>query len=106
VHVWTIISVCLLSRLSAGLDGNELPYNSGPPTDDLEDEKVTFTTHILRSRDSSVVIATDYGLDGPGSNPGRDEIFRTRSDRTWVPPNLLYNGCRVFPRGKAAAAWC
>jgi len=23
---------------------------------------------------SSVGIATDYGLDGPGSNPGRDEI--------------------------------
>ena len=26
--------------------------------------------------DSSVGIATDYGLDGPGSNPGGDEIFR------------------------------
>ena len=25
---------------------------------------------------SSVSIATDYGLDGPGSNPGGDEIFR------------------------------
>ena len=25
---------------------------------------------------SSVGIATDYGLDGPGSNPGEDEIFR------------------------------
>jgi len=25
---------------------------------------------------SSVGIATDYGLDGPGSNPGGDEIFR------------------------------
>ena len=25
--------------------------------------------------DSSVGIATDYGLDGPGSNPGGDEIF-------------------------------
>ena len=24
---------------------------------------------------SSVGIATDYGLDGLGSNPGRDEIF-------------------------------
>jgi len=24
----------------------------------------------------SVGIATDYGLDGPGSNPGEDEIFR------------------------------
>ena len=26
---------------------------------------------------SSVGTATDYGLDGPGSNPGGDEIFRT-----------------------------
>ena len=26
---------------------------------------------------SSVSIATDYGLDGSGSNPGGDEIFRT-----------------------------
>ena len=25
---------------------------------------------------SSVGIATDYGLDGPGSNPVGDEIFR------------------------------
>jgi len=25
---------------------------------------------------SSVGIATDYRLDDPGSNPGRDEIFR------------------------------
>ena len=25
---------------------------------------------------SSVGIATDYGLDGPGSNPCGDEIFR------------------------------
>ena len=25
---------------------------------------------------SSVGIATDYGLDGPGSNTGGDEIFR------------------------------
>ena len=26
--------------------------------------------------DSSVGVATDYGLDGPGSNPSGDEIFR------------------------------
>jgi len=25
---------------------------------------------------SSVGIGTDYGLNGPGSNPGGDEIFR------------------------------
>ena len=33
------------------------------------------------------------------------EIFRTRPDRPWRPPSLLYNGFRVFPRGKVAGSW-
>ena len=41
-------------------------------------------------RDSSVGIATRYGLDGPGI-----ETFRTRPDRPWGPPDPLYNGYRV-----------
>ena len=49
---------------------------------------------------SSVVMATGYGLDGPGSNPGGGEIFRTCPDRPWGPPTLLYTGYRVFPVGK------
>ena len=48
---------------------------------------------------SSVDIATEYRLDGPGSNPGGDEIFRP-PDRRWGPPSLLFNGNRVFPGGK------
>ena len=46
---------------------------------------------------SSVGIATDYGLDGPG--------FESRWGRDFPPvqtgpPSLPYNGYRVFPRGK------
>jgi len=40
-----------------------------------------------------------------GSNPGGGEIFRTNPDRPWGLPGLLYNGYRLFPGGKAAAAW-
>jgi len=31
---------------------------------------------------------TEYGLDGPGSNPDGDEIFFL-PDRPWGPPSLL-----------------
>jgi hypothetical protein len=67
--------------------------------------RIRETTHL--GRDSSVGIATRYGLEGPGieSRCGR-EIFRTRPDRPLGPPSLLYNGYRVFPGGKAAGTWC
>jgi hypothetical protein len=52
------------------------------------------------SRDSSVGIATRYGLEGPGIESRWGEIFRTYPDRLRGPPNLLYNGYRVFPGRK------
>jgi len=38
---------------------------------------------------SSVGIATDYGLDGPGSNPEGETRFSARPDRPRGPPSLL-----------------
>jgi 8-oxo-dGTP pyrophosphatase MutT (NUDIX family) len=46
---------------------------------------------------SSLGIATDYGLEGPGSNTGGDEIFR--ASRPALGPTQP-PGYRVFPGGK------
>ena len=54
----------------------------------------------------SVGIVTDYGLDGPGSNPGGDEIFRpsrpalapTQPPVQWVP-GLSWGGGVKCGRG-------
>ena len=49
---------------------------------------------------SSVGIATDYGLDGLGIESRWGARFSACPDWPWGPPSLLYNGYRVFPRGK------
>ena len=58
-----------------------------------------FYTNV--GRNSIVGIATmrlATGWTVRGSNPRGDEIFRTRPDRPWSLPSLLYNGYRVsFP---------
>ena len=52
----------------------------------------------IMGRDSSVGIATRYGLDGPGiESHWEGEIFRTGPYRPWGQPSFLYNGYRVFP---------
>ena len=56
------------------------------------------------ARDSSVGIATRYGLDVPGIESRWGEIFRTLPDLFWSPPSLLYNGYRVFRGCKVAGA--
>ena len=67
--------------------------------------KINVPPGMKVGRDSSVGIATAYGLDDPGLNPGGGEDFRTHLDRPWGPPSLLYNGYRVFLGGKAAGMW-
>jgi hypothetical protein len=60
---------------------------------------------LSRSRDTSVGIATGYGLDDRGVGvraPVGSRIFSSprRPDRPWSPPNLLSNGyLGLFPRG-------
>ena len=48
---------------------------------------------------SSVSIATDYGLGGPGSNPSVDETFRP-SRPALVPTQPPVQWVLGFPRGK------
>jgi hypothetical protein len=55
--------------------------------------------------DSAVGTATRYGVNGPRIESRWGEIFRTRPDRPWGPPSLLYNGYRDFPGSRAAGAW-
>jgi hypothetical protein len=49
---------------------------------------------------SSLGIATDYGLQGPGMESRWGARLSARPDRSGGPPSLLYNGYRVFPGGR------
>jgi len=49
---------------------------------------------------SSVGIATDYGLDGPGSNPGGDEIFPPVQTGPGAHPASCKVGTGSLPGGK------
>ena len=91
-----------------------LSLNAALPTDTTEygpsleitDERLIALWYVIRSRDSSVGIATRYGLDGPGiESRWWARFYAHVQTGPWGSPSLLYNGYRVFPGGKAAGAW-
>jgi hypothetical protein len=51
---------------------------------------------MLLGRDSSVDIATRYGLDGPRIESQWGETFNTCPDRNWDRDRHLHNEYRVF----------
>jgi hypothetical protein len=57
---------------------------------------IIITFVVVVGRDSSVGIATCYGVGGPVIESLCRRVFRTRPDRPWGLPNLLYNGYRVL----------
>ena len=56
-------------------------------------------------RDSSVGVATCYGLDGRGIKSWWGRDFPHLSRPALGPIRLLYNGYRVFPGSKVAGTW-
>jgi len=61
---------------------------------------ITIITIIICGPGSSVDIATDYGLDGPGSNPGGDEIFPPVQTGTGAHPGSCKMVTGSFPEVK------
>jgi hypothetical protein len=60
-----------------------------------------YISALFSFRDNAVSIATCYGMDGPGIESRWGQIFRTRPDRHWGPPSLLYKvRTGAFPRVK------
>ena len=56
------------------------------PTEEFDSHNKCFLLYAFNipiSFDTSVGIATDYGLECPGSNPGGDEIFCPSRPALW-----------------------
>ena len=62
-------------------------------------QKINVNTKQNRGRDSSVSIATRYGLDGPGNEFRWGRDFPHPSRPALGPTELPVNGYRVFPGG-------
>ena len=68
--------------------------------------KIGVSLQEKSGRDTPVGIAARHRMDGPGvESRWGGETFRVLPYRPWSLPSLVYNGYRVFPRGKSAEAW-
>jgi len=66
---------------------------------------ITFSITPKRGPGCSVGIATDYGLDGPGSNHGGDEIFHP-SKSALGPTQPPVKSVQGLSRGESVAGGC
>jgi len=66
-----------------------------------ETQNCRYSDDIAGGPGSSVGIATDYGLDGPGSNPGGEEIFPTVQTGPGAHPAACKMGTESFPGRRA-----
>jgi hypothetical protein len=69
-------------------------------------EKINALYVKVVGRDSSVGIATRYGLKSPGIKSRWGEIFCTRPDLPWGHTQAPMQRAPGVSRGKAAGSWC
>ena len=67
--------------------------------------ELVVTTEYLVGRVAQSVQRLPTGWTVRVSNPGGGEIFLHLSRQAVGPPSLLYNGYRVFPKGRERP-WC
>ena len=58
-------------------------------------------TYVMWAGIAQSVLLLETNWTVRKSNPGGGEVFRTRPDRPWVPPSLLFSWYQIyFPRVK------
>ena len=84
----TLYNPCCSKLVLQGVSFS-LPLTTAAITGYTRKFKVGITQSVQR-------LTTSWTVQG--SSPGGSDIFRTRTDRPWDPPSLLYNGYRLsFP---------